>query len=999
MARSSMNAMQPATFNSMPRRVVIGLVVAFLCLKCTATAEPPAAATRVALATPKPLDVEAARESFRLPAELTIELVACEPEIVDPVAIRFDERGGMWVVQMVDYPYGPAAGEQPASRISRLEDRDGDGRYETATSFRDHLLFPTGIQPWRDGIIVTLAGRVVWMQDSDKDGKCDKEEVWFEGFAEGNSQLRANHPTLALDNTIYIANGLRGGEIRDVRRPESPLVSIRNRDFRFDPLGPSYEPVSGLSQFGLTFDDFGRRFLCSNRNPCRHVVIEDRYMARNPRLLLADTVHDVAPYAENSRLHPLTRAWTTSNLHAHQFTAACGVLWFRGSGLGPQYSGNIFVCDPTGNLVHREIAEPLGVTFRSRPAYDDREFLASTDEWFRPVNLEVGPDGALYVVDMYRAVIEHPEFMPDELKNRPDLLLGRDRGRIWRVRARTAPVQYTPVGTTPSEWLAALKHANSWQRETAARLILENQPAELVRPLEHLAQNAPTPVTRSHALWLLRGLGALPEPLLLAALADPDAAVREQALILSEQFRDQPMWRRRVRAMAEDADARVRFHVALWLAPISNTDEVNALADILRRGADDVWTRRAVLLAAGAYSGHLLQFFLDNPHRIPVADEMYGLILSELADATGRSVTASPELFGSLLQATLNGEDRRGLAAQIALARLLASGAATSQTWRTFLADSTKRQEWERLLRKARQTALDVNLPTGRRQTAVELLRFGADSSALQELCLRPSDDTSLRVLAIRYASSTSDANFWQQLIQRFRQEVPAVRTALIDAAIAQTTVAELLAKSLDEGLLRPQDIPPADFARLERHPDMSLRSRFAAMAALRTPKERQEAVKRFEPALQLPADPQRGRTVFAKNCASCHRIGDLGVDVAPDISDSRTKLPQQLLIDILQPNRAIDANYISYVVQTSDGRVITGIVAGETATSITLRQAENKTETLPKSEIESIQSTGLSLMPEGLEENLSLQDMADLISFIKNWRYLNNGSIAAPSQ
>jgi len=945
--------------------------------------------TAFTLATPEPLTVEEALRSFRLPDDLTIELVAAEPDVVDPVAIRFDAQGRLWVVQMVDYPYGPQPGERPLSRISRLEDRDHDGRYETAVVFAEELLFPTGLQPWRDGVLVTLAGKIVWMRDQDDDGRCDSQEVWFEGFTQENSQLRANHPTLALDNTIYVANGLRGGEVHDVRRADAPRVSIRNRDFHFDPRSGTYHAVSGLSQFGMTFDDFGHRFLCSNRNPCRHVVLEDRYLARNPGLPISEVVHDVAAYAEHSRVHPLTRAWTTSNLHAHQFTAACGVLYYRGTALGEAYRDSIFVCEPTGNLVHQEVVVPQGASFQSRPAFEDREFLASTDEWFRPVNLELGPDGALYVVDMYRAVIEHPEFMPDELKQRPDLLLGRDRGRIWRVRGRTSSRHFEPVGTTAERWLAALQHPNAWQRETAARLILENQPQDLIKPLERLAQEAPLPATRAQALWLLRAYDALSEDHLLRALTDLEPGVREQALILSESFREDGKWRERVAACSRDPDPRVRFQAALWLTPAQSPGEVETLLSIFWQGVSDVWTRRAVQLAAGEYAALLLQRVIEQPPPETVSAGTWVEIVAELAQAAARTTAPSQALFEVALRAASDSHAVRARAGRAALAQLLAVWSPKSPSWRDWLTSADYRQAWQALMENTSTLLRQTNHDLQERREALELARFDATQEAVRQLCLEPQDDARLRATAIGYIDQAAPADFWRALIARYRQELPPVRSAIVDAALKHRQVAEWLIEAVEQGMLRPLDISAADFARLERHPDSNLRSRVARLASQRTPAERQAVLTQYQPCLQLPADPMRGRAVFAKTCASCHRIAGIGVDVAPDISDSRTKTAQQLLVDILQPNRAIDAHYTAYVITTTDGRVLTGIIAAETATSITLRQAEGKTEMLSRTDIESIQSTGLSLMPEGLERDLSLQDMADVIAFIKNWRYL----------
>ena len=423
----------------MMRAIVLGLLVS---LATDSQAEEPAA-TR---STPAgPIAPEDSLRLFQLHTDCAIELVACEPDVIDPVHIAFDLDGRMWVVEYSDYPNGPADGGPGLSRIRVLTDEDGDGRYGDARIFADKLLFANGLTFWRDGVIVTLEGAVEFMRDTDGDGRADERLELFAGFTPENPQLRANHPTFALDNHIYIANGLRGGDVvagKDwhefFSQPAtlSPHpVSLSGRDFRFDPLTGAYEAVSGLGQFGMSFDDWGNRFVCSNRNPCDHVVLEDRYLKRNPDVAVPRVMEQSSPAAENSRIYPISRFWTTSNLHAGQFTAACGICIYRGDALPANFYGNSFVCDPTGNLVHCDVLKPRGATFTSHYLNDGVEFLATTDEWCRPVNLTYGPDGALYVVDMYRAVIEHPQFMPDDAAG---LTLGTIEGDLphrRRIRA------------------------------------------------------------------------------------------------------------------------------------------------------------------------------------------------------------------------------------------------------------------------------------------------------------------------------------------------------------------------------------------------------------------------------------------------------------------------------------------------------------------------------------------------------------------------------------
>ncbi|MEC9094538.1 MAG: PVC-type heme-binding CxxCH protein, partial [Planctomycetota bacterium] len=330
-------------------------------------------------------------KEFQLHPDCEIELVASEPNVIDPVAIRFDERGRLWVVEMRDYPTLNA--QFPSSKIKILEDRNRDGFFEFATTFADRLLFPTGIQPWKEGVIVTLAGKIVYLGDQDDDGVCDEEKILFEGFAEKNTQLRANHPTLGPDGKIYVANGLRNGEIRGPTLTQ-PL-SINGMDFRFDPNSLECEAVTGYGQFGLTFDAGGNRYTCTNRNPLKRIVIENEYLRSTKEFQVSQSVIDVAAAGSESRLYPIGETWTTSNLHANQFTAACGVHIYNGISLPKEFKGNAFTCDPTANVVHREIIsfESDKVVGHSRPGRSKIEFLASPNSEFRPVNLAGGPDG------------------------------------------------------------------------------------------------------------------------------------------------------------------------------------------------------------------------------------------------------------------------------------------------------------------------------------------------------------------------------------------------------------------------------------------------------------------------------------------------------------------------------------------------------------------------------------------------------------------------------
>src|ERR1043166_7010263 len=290
----------------------------------------------------KPLSPQEAQKLFKLDSGLRIELVACEPQIESPVAMAFDPDGRLWVVEMRDYPNGPKKGEKPMGRIRILEDKDGDGFFETSTIWADNLLFANGLLLWKDGASVTKAPHIVHMRDTAGKGKADKTDVLYEGFAEQNPQLRVSHPILGLDGWIYCANGLRGGKAvwaGATDKPHKP-VDLSGMDFRFDPLGggdpAAYEAITGPGQYGNTFDEWGNRFICDNRHHLRHVVMEQKYVKRNPYLAAPALVEDISvledgPLSSGGKVYPLSKNWTTSSLHEGRFTAACGVFIYHGN--------------------------------------------------------------------------------------------------------------------------------------------------------------------------------------------------------------------------------------------------------------------------------------------------------------------------------------------------------------------------------------------------------------------------------------------------------------------------------------------------------------------------------------------------------------------------------------------------------------------------------------------------------------------------------------------
>src|SRR4051812_28010502 len=686
---------------------------------------------------------------------LKVELVASEPNVMSPVALRFDEDGRLWVVQMCDYPTGPTKKFPQRSRISILTDKDGDGFFETATVFADGLSFATGVQPWKGGAFVTMAGRVAYMRDTDGDGKADVVETWYTGFMQGNQQLRANHPTLGLDNHVYIANGLLGGNVRDARWPHMRAVSISGRDFRFDPRNRAFEGVSGVGQFGLTFDDYGNRFECTNRNPAIHIVLNDQSLKKNPAVAVSAVAHDVATSGPDSRLNSIGKVWVTSNLHEGTFTAACGVNVYRGDALPNEYYGNVYTCDPTARVVHREIMKPDGVTFASKAVEKDREFYASGDEWSCPVNLDVGPDGAMYVVDMYRQIIEHPHWMPEELQKRPNMRAGIDKGRIYRVVPAGYQTKALPKFSQMrgESLIAELASSNTWRRETAARLLLERQDTSVAPQLKDMAMKADASIGRIRAIWLMEGLGVGDEQLLLNLCDDPDPRIVEQATIASaSHVAVSPKLRERIARLAADSpDSRVRFNALFTAMPLPKAPKFKV----------DEWEIDAMLVAAGSRGGTVLTEMLEHPHALTKNIAKPELFIGQLARLAATSFDKA-ERSKAIAALVGNAEyGRAGLAGFLNETRR--KEIALDQVRRAL--DQKTRGQLDQAFASARADATDANQKELVRSEAIDLLALANDAAKILTPIARTDKNQNVRLRAIAALAKNQEIEPWKELL------------------------------------------------------------------------------------------------------------------------------------------------------------------------------------------------------------------------------------------
>lgn len=939
----------------------------------------------------KPLTPKQAQAAFKLAPGLRIELAASEPQIESPVAMAFDENGRLWVVEMRDYPNGPAPGADPEGRIKILDDKDGDGFYETAAVFADKLLFANGLLLWKDGVIVTAAPHILWLRDTDGDGKADRREVLYEGFTAQNPQLRVSHPVLGIDNWVYVANGLRGGKVRRTGK-SAPAIDISGRDFRFHLLRKLAEAETGQGQYGNTFDDWGRRYVCTNRNHLIPIVIPQRYLARNPFLIPPDPARDNQTPGGAARVFPLSKNWTTATFHAGTFSAACGVTVYRGTLLPESFRNCAFTCEPTGNLVHQEVIEADGAGVKHRAAYADREFLATPDDWCRPVSLAHGPDGALYVVDMYRAVIEHPDFMPVELKKRPDLLLGKDMGRIWRIVPEGATRRLRLSASSTPELVRQLAEPDAWQRTTAQRLLLARQDKSAVPLLRELAMKSDPPLGRAHAAWMLDGMDSLDVEIVLRLLNDADSRVREQALRLGERWlaTDRRV-QERILALASDADARVRFQAALGLGGWDDDRILSALVQAALLGADDAWTRTAVATAVAKRAGPLLVSMVtkakEAPGVLPLIHEVAGLVgarrdAAEVAMTlywlTKRLGGKGSQLQTMAVAGIAEGMRRRGTRLGDFVEKLPAEHASVAN-------------DMARLFDRAAVEAANAKLAADQRLAAIQLLAHAPWTTARPALEPLAGSNAlpDLQPAAISALAAQPHRDVAAILLRPWAEYAPSARRQVIDALMRNPARIPALLDAVAEGRVRPAEFDALRTRQLMNHANLDIRKRARDLLKQNVPADRKVVLEKYQAALKQPGDIVKGRDLFRKHCATCHRLENVGHAVGPDISDlQRTKTAEMLLLDVLNPNAAIDGNFVNYTVTTKSGKTYSGILAAETAGSLTLRRGDNQSDVILRQDIDEIVNSGMSLMPDGFEKSIAISEMADLLAYLKSWRY-----------
>lgn len=581
-----------------------------------------------------PLSPEASMKTFQFAENFKSEIFASEPLVIDPVAMQFDGDGNAYVVGMLD-AYKPDA-VKGKGKIIMLKDSTGDGRADTATIFADSLREATSVLPWKGGLLVCAAPNIMYFKDTDGDGRSDVREVLFTGFFNKNEEAQITNLRFGVDNWIYANNAGQAGEISFSRKPDAPRLNIQGADFRFRLDRNEFERSTGPGQFGLAINEWGHRFFTANSLHIRAVVVPLRYLERNPYLPASakNTIQNISdhdplmnqlsatPYWRQERTDRRNKSFQENNLDRVEyardhFTGASGGTYYDGDKLPTAYYGNIFTGDVAGNLLHRDVlsvvdSTPFMVAKRGEKE-KEKEFMATTDSWFRPANFSVGPDGYLYMIDMYRQHIETPMSIPEDLQETMDFDAGNKYGRIYRIVPNNdgpyKAVNPKLTKATSSELVKALTHENGWWNRTAQRLLLERQDKSILPEVIALFAENENPRSRLRALYVLEGMNALDAATVKTAMKDPSPGVRENAAILSERF---PSCLPQLTEMINDVSIRVAFQATLSLGQFEDETAVIALAKALELHGQSSWFRTAVLSSEAGSGIDLVKILAEN---------------------------------------------------------------------------------------------------------------------------------------------------------------------------------------------------------------------------------------------------------------------------------------------------------------------------------------------------------------------------------------------------
>ena len=930
----------------------------------------------------KPLSADQSLGAMELADGFQLELVASEPLVRDPINIAFDASGRLWVVEMGGYPEKETGG-----RIKTLTDTDGDGRFDHAVEFLGDLSYPTGAIPWKDGVLISVAPDVLMARDTDGDGKADEIETLYTGFALANPQHRINGFSYGLDHSLHLASGDNLDEITSVISGER--VNASGHDVQIWPDRGGIAVTSGRTQYVRSRNDWGEWFGNDNSRPMFQFPIDDAYLKRNPAISYSGSSQQLFDPPVAPPVFALTSAKERFNdlFAANRFTSACSAIVAR----TPEYSADIegnhdiaFVCEPVHNLVHRAVLEADGASYRAVRCQQesDREFLRSSDPWFRPVRALIGPDGFLYIVDMYRETIEHPEWIPESWQQQLDLYAGSDRGRIYRIRLHGIGDRDRDLASlTTAQLVQELQSPIGSRRDLVQQLIIERNDESIVPQLVAMARSHESASARVHALSILDVMDRLDQELLLGELDSDEAGLLLVAIHLCEsRLTRHPELLTGLAKTARHQDPRVVMRTALALGQIDDPRAGEILAEIASRDQLNHWLVRAISSSAQPHAAAILDRLLPaiSGRQDNIPTDLVTNLLVTLRASDVDIVDRYGEMF-----AKQGGE----FSTQLKLAGSFTEALRSKSSQK--VADM-----FQPLYARAVEAANSKENDEQARCAALQLVGIGIqpaerDAAMLLDL-LTPNSPVSVQQASIDRLADFADADAIAVMLGKWPSMSKSVRDHCVSRVLERRNWTEKLLDALENETIRVTDLSPAVRQQLSQTGSQTMRVRAERLTRVGGSIEKRELISSYLTEVNGPGDTSRGAEAFKQNCAVCHVANSQGEAIGASLNNLTDRSHQALLTAILDPNRAVDPKYLSYVIRTDDDRILVGAIEDEAGQSITLAHADGKRTTIRREEIAEMKNSGVSLMPEGLQSVLPPQVMRDLLSYLQTMPEIN---------
>lgn len=936
---------------------------------------------------------EEARANFTVPPGFHVQCVASEPDLINPVAMTWDDRGRVWVCESVEYPrFEPGIGQD---RVRIHEDLDGDGDTDKVQTFVEGLNIPSGIAIGYGGVFVANAPDLLFLRDTNGDDIADVSEVLITGFGRKDVHELPSCLTWGPDGWLYGLNGVFNlSHIEHQGNVHDFTCAL----WRYHPVSREFEIFcEGTSNpWGLDYNLEGDWFVSACVIDHLWHLTQSGYYHRQG-----------GPYPPNT--------WKIESIveHKHQKAAYCGLAFYYADQYPEEYRGDLFMGNIHFGGINRDQLEQNGSTYRAGPQAD---FMAGNDVWHMPVSTKVGPDGNFWILDWYDRYHCYQDARRD-----PEGI-DRGNGRIWRVTyGGVPPVEKIDLGALTDEQLMdQLGHANAWHRRSARRILVERNQGETADLLKERVRGSTEPIERMECLWALIGMRRMDEPFIVELLADPNPSIRRWAVHAAAERRDASAdLFRELAARGMDDDAAVRLAVAIASGRIDHASSFDLLRAVMSHPDEDrliphiVWenihprihTDAAPLAEfletadlaeqpiANALAHRAVELVLDYQNVLEASGETTKPFAGLMESA--QAAPAPSPLKGYCLQAVWNRwteNRRRGVRredfapAVIDRLRALAhEGGVDSVTATAILAVWGEAVAVEQV----ESSLVDVSVPLTTRKTFLVANRVRDATTFVQSAAglLVDACSTEFQQAVIGELSRTGRADAVQPMLSAWRTLAPGARQEVLEVLTRRKAWAVPLLESVAAGTVSKDEFRPYLIRRLAEHQDGDIdqlaESIWGVIRRERN-RDREGVIQRVWRIVEKgPGDPAAGMPVFDKLCAQCHVLYGHGKNLGPDISGVGRNDLDLLLSNLLDPNLVIGDGYHGWTVWTTDGEVLSGLLVSDDDQQVVLRIEGGEEIVIPKEEIEEIKQSELSLMPEGLERGVPDQELRDLVSFL----------------